>query len=277
MTHPRLSPLRIAADGADLAVWHREGSDPELWMAMVHGAGVDHREFLPLIDRIDAAWNIVVFDMRGHGQSRLHDGAVATIDTVIDGLAVILTYADQGLRTDGGAWLLVGHSFGGNVAQEFTHQHPDRVRALVTIGSPGQHRTLRRGELSAMRLAGQVYRVVPWPLFARFGGSWSSRDPNTRAYVRECLIATGRATYLQLGLSGFESVHAPPPSDLPTLHIRGELDTPQALDAVFDEVVQANPAAARAIIPAVGHQPMQDAPDALALEVNAFLRGAAGA
>ncbi|WP_053351670.1 alpha/beta fold hydrolase [Leucobacter musarum] len=277
MTHPRLSPHRITADGADLAAWHREGSDPKLWMAMVHGAGVDHREFLPMIDRIDATWNIVVFDMRGHGASRLHDGAVATIDTVIDDLAVILTYADRNLRTDGGTWLLVGHSFGGNVAQELSHRRSDRVHALVTIGSPGQHRTLRRGELSAMRFAGHLYRVVPWPLFARFGGSWSSHDPDTRAYVRECLIATGRAIYLQLGLSGFESVHAPPPSDLPTLHIRGELDMPQALDAIFDEVVQANSAAARAIIPAVGHQPMQDAPDALALELNRYLRGAGGA
>lgn len=61
----------------------------------------------------------------------LHSGAVATIDTVIDDLAVILTYADRQWRRSAGDWLLVGHSFGGNVAQEFSHRNPAAVRAII--------------------------------------------------------------------------------------------------------------------------------------------------
>jgi len=74
----------------------------------------------------------VAFDQRGHGKSDAPangDYSVASlandIGAVADGL---------GLRR----FVLVGHSMGGSASAAYAGAHPDRVAALVLVGTPGQ-------------------------------------------------------------------------------------------------------------------------------------------
>ncbi|MFJ7271725.1 alpha/beta fold hydrolase [Streptomyces sp. NPDC099050] len=106
----------------------KAGDGPPL--VLLHGAVHDSR----LWDRVFAAparhHTVVRYDARGHGRSTPPTGPFRYED---DLLAVLDRF---GLRSAG----LVGLSMGGEVALDFTLEHPERVRSLKLIAaSAGGH------------------------------------------------------------------------------------------------------------------------------------------
>ncbi|HEU0310110.1 MAG TPA: alpha/beta fold hydrolase [Sphingomicrobium sp.] len=84
---------------------------------------------------------------------------------------------------DGRPILLVGWSLGGMFAREIAHRAPDKIRAVVTLGSPFS------GNLKTNTNVREIYEVIAGhdvhePPFERFGGKppvptlalWSRRD-----------------------------------------------------------------------------------------------------
>ncbi|GAA3183779.1 hypothetical protein GCM10020255_079170 [Rhodococcus baikonurensis] len=124
-------------------------------------------------------------DLRGQGLSILKEGHRATLDSVIDDVKVMF----DSLGIDRAS--IVGHSFGGNIAQEFTHRHPDRVDKLVMIGSPGQHREMSGAAASAIKIGTHLYRRIPWgPLPLQ----WSVVESKSRNSQIRCRLHAGRRT-----------------------------------------------------------------------------------
>lgn len=98
-------------------------------VALAHGATLDHHTFDAQIDPlVQKGYRVLTWDLRGHGKST-PIGEAINIAILADDLKAILD--EIGAQEA----ILVGHSFGGFVVQEFTHRFPERVRGLVVIGA----------------------------------------------------------------------------------------------------------------------------------------------
>ncbi len=91
--------------------------------------GLPHEYFRPWLDSLTDVFSLVYMDLPGSGRSSRHpgsgypmDGFVHDIETVRDALGVARV-------------VLLGHSFGGQVALEYALAKPDRVSGLVLCGT----------------------------------------------------------------------------------------------------------------------------------------------
>jgi pimeloyl-ACP methyl ester carboxylesterase len=114
-------------------------------LVFVHGVSGSSSAWRPYEARFSPLYNIVTYDLRGHGKSRkyahLRDYA---IDRFIDDLSALL----DGLFIE--RCTLIGHSFATLLALEFLRRHQDRVASAVLasadfdVGRAGGARLLER-------------------------------------------------------------------------------------------------------------------------------------
>jgi pimeloyl-ACP methyl ester carboxylesterase len=112
----------VEANGAQL--WFESaGSGPPV--VLLHAGIADARMWDGQMDAFSAGYHVVRYDARGYGRSTLPGGPYAHADD----LAVLLDH----LGLDRVA--LIGCSMGGSSELQFGLEHPDRVGALVFVGS----------------------------------------------------------------------------------------------------------------------------------------------
>ena len=124
-----------------------------------HGVGERHFTCLHgLVDTLDiwkrlapdleARGRVIRIDQRGHGRSGTPPGPYSRADLAADVVAVL--DAEEIDRT-----ILVGHSMGGIVAMEAALAYPDRIAALVLIGTTSECREKVAGWYERIALAGE--------------------------------------------------------------------------------------------------------------------------
>lgn len=95
-------------------------------IVLVHGAMDRSAGLLKLARHLDAAHRVVRYDRRGYGRSAPHEGPFGMDGQVADLVAVL-----AGRRA-----VVVGHSYGGNVALATAERHPDLVAAVAIYETP---------------------------------------------------------------------------------------------------------------------------------------------
>jgi pimeloyl-ACP methyl ester carboxylesterase len=96
----------------------------------VHGSLDRSAGLLKLSRRLDARCTVVRYDRRGYGRSTPHDGPFS-IDAQVADLVEVIGDSQQHERR-----IVVGHSYGGNVALTAVDRHPGLVDGVVTFESP---------------------------------------------------------------------------------------------------------------------------------------------
>ncbi|WP_345401609.1 alpha/beta hydrolase [Nonomuraea salmonea] len=123
--------MPYAQVGPDVRLFYTDDGDamsaPPL--LLVHGWGTDSHQWSWHIDALAERHRVIAVDLRGHGYSSVPEtgntprAMAADLDALLGRLGIPQVVA-------------VGHSMGGQVVSILAVEHPERVRALVTL-DPG--------------------------------------------------------------------------------------------------------------------------------------------
>ena len=152
-------PDRLARPTAEIAFADTASDGPPI--VFTHGAGLDHTMFDGLLPALTAhGYRVIVWDLRGHGQSPLEPGARFTAADALDDLAALLD-ACETTRPLLTRPVLVGHSLGGNLVQAFVRRHPLAVAGHIVMDATSNTGPLSLLERSALRLAAPTLALIP--------------------------------------------------------------------------------------------------------------------
>jgi pimeloyl-ACP methyl ester carboxylesterase len=116
---------KVTVNGISLAYERRGQGKP---LVLIHGYPLDHRIWEEVAARLEDAFDLILPDLRGFGES----STVSTAYTMYDMAADLAGLLDH-LGIPRAA--LAGHSMGGYVALAFARLFPERVSGLALISS----------------------------------------------------------------------------------------------------------------------------------------------
>jgi pimeloyl-ACP methyl ester carboxylesterase len=237
----------VHGSGPPLLLTHGYSSTSAMWQGQIAALSKHHK--------------LVLWDMRGHGQSDYPDDPAAYSEA--------LTVADMAAVLDevGAHSAIVGGlSLGGYMSLAFHRAHPDRVRALLIIDTgPGfkkddaREAWNRRAHDTAARFEREGLAVLQ---------SASPERANVSHRDASGLARAARGMLTQRDAGVIESL---PGIKVPTLVVVGADDAPFL--AASDYMAAKIPAATKIVIPAAGHAVNIDQPQAFIDAVLPFLDG----
>lgn len=136
--------------------WQAHGEGPAVVLA--HGIGGNHAIWYRQIDALARSNRVILFDHRGFGLSRDHDGRGR--DAFVDDLAALLDHLGEAKVA------LVGQSMGAGTCIGFAHRAPERVAALAICDSlhgieeSGEVRAIMDAARARTAAMGQIDRVL---------------------------------------------------------------------------------------------------------------------
>lgn len=111
-------------------IHHRRDGSGALSGVFFNGASLPLQFWDPVVEGLRDDLTMLRFDQRSVGASRF-EGHYTLADTAADADAVLTAeHIDRAV--------VIGHAWGGRVAQVFARDYPHRIRALVIIGTGGQ-------------------------------------------------------------------------------------------------------------------------------------------
>lgn len=261
-------PLRVAADGAELAVEVRGEGLPVL---LVHGMPFDRSMWRHQIAALPRCQRIA-FDLRGVGDStspadgytlaRYADDVVAVLDAV-------------GVRRA----VVCGLSMGGYIAFELLRRHPDRVAALVLADTRAEADTpdgrRRRDELVALAEREGTLAVAERLLPDLVSPTTRTAQPELLDAVRGMAsrwTVPGLVGALRMMRDRPDSTETLGKVNVPTLVLGGSDDAVTPPDVV-KRLAAAIPGARYAAVAAAGHLAPLEQPLATTRLIADFLEG----
>lgn len=235
---------------------------------LIHAVGLDLTYWDRQIEALTAHHHVVALDLPGHGRSARapHSGSIVEL---ADDVAMVID--DLGPRPVH----VVGHSFGGMVAQELAISYPDRVRSLTlaatAAGFSEDVRDYLRGHGSAVSAQGMSAALPSLPL--SLAGGTRQRRPDLLERLTKTTLAMDPAVYAAAWseIAKFDALDRLSAIRCPTLLLVGDEDrnTPPAAST---ELAQAIPRSEMVVIPGVSHMVPMEAAERFNKELIRFLR-----
>jgi len=237
----------VHGEGPPLLLTHGYSSTSAMWHEQIEALAKDHR--------------LILWDMRGHGQSDYPDdpGAYSEALTVGDMAAILDAVGAERA-------IIGGLSLGGYMSLAFYRAHPERTRALLIIDTgPGFKKDDARDTWNARALAtaDRLDREGLDVLKAatRERATASHRDAKGLALAARGMLTQRDARVIELL----------PDIKVPSLIVVGADDTPFL--AASDYMAAKIPGASKVVIPSAGHAVNIDQPQAFIDAVLPFLDG----
>jgi pimeloyl-ACP methyl ester carboxylesterase/L-amino acid N-acyltransferase YncA len=238
----------VVGDGQPLVLLHAGMTTSEMWDAQWETFAQSYRA--------------TRYDLRGCGWSRRPPGPFSPRED----LSQLLSF----LGIERAA--LVGASLGGQVAIDFTLEHPERVVALILIGAgvsgtqPSAFVQARSTEIEAMTAAGDIAQAVELTLQLWVDGprrSVEHVDPTMRERVRQ-MTTRNVARAAAAGHDESQPLPLEPPAllrlgeiQVPTLVVVGDHDVPDTL-ATADLLAHSIRGAHKVVMPGAAHLPSME-------------------
>lgn len=236
----------VHGNGPPLLLTHGYSSTSAMWHGQVDALAKDHK--------------LILWDMRGHGQSDYPDDPEAYSEALTVGdMAAILDAVGADRAIIGGL------SLGGYMSLAFYRAHPERARALLIIDTgPGFKKDEARQAWNARALAtaDRLDREGLDVLKSATRERAAARHRNARGLA---LAARGMLTQRDAGV-----IELLPDIEVPSLIVVGADDTPFL--AASDYMAAKIPGAQKVVIPAAGHAVNIDQPQAFVDALAPFLK-----
>jgi len=116
----------VQTNGID-TYYERYGEGPPL--IVIHGAVADHRVLAEQFQSLADTYEVIVYDVRGHGKTDGSDRSLYTIELFADDLQALI----EVLELD--EPVICGHSMGGMLAQTYGLRYPETPSAIITMGA----------------------------------------------------------------------------------------------------------------------------------------------
>ncbi len=194
-----------------------EGSGPAI--VLIHGTPLDLRAWAGLRPLLTGHFRVISYDLRGHGSARDspargYPALSRDVIALLDRLGIDRAH-------------LVGHSYGGQVAQTAALAYPERVNALTLLCT-------RASPVAAMHdVAEQVERLdgagaVPGTLTRWFSPAAIAEDRPAVRYARSCITDIDDRVWA----SALRTIAA-----FDVLHRLGDIDAPVHLVAAEHDAI----------------------------------------
>jgi len=240
------------------------GEPGKPWVVLIPGYSAPLEMWGPQIPALAADYRVLAYDMRGHGRSDVPFGGydVGTQSQDLRGLMDALEIPRA---------CIVGDAAGGVIAVELALRHPERVSALVLVGTrilgwdppegtlepeTEEERQYNAESRRLMREGSLAEILEHW-----WQGSWSAplrADPVRRraARFRDLILSYPAGAWRATLPSAKVEAHRPRLGEIrvPVLVVTGGADLP-IIKAHAEEWVRALPDAREAVIPDAGHAP----------------------
>jgi pimeloyl-ACP methyl ester carboxylesterase len=210
---------------------------------VTHGFAASSHMFEATATAFAGTHRVITWDVRGHGRSDYPDEQ--------DQYSVALAVGDMAAILDAvevDRAVLLGHSLGGYLSLELQRTHPDRVTALILVGTgPGYRRDDARegwnklAERFAVALEDKGLAGLP-------------ESAEVRADVHRSADGLVRAARGILRQHDDRVLASLPAITVPVLVVVGERDKPFLASSEY--MAAKIPGASLAIIPGAGHAPM---------------------
>lgn len=180
--------MKLIANG--IAQYYRRigGGSP---LVLIHALGLTHELWKPQLAPLASAYDVITYDLRGHGETDVPPGPYTLADFAEDLAGLLDALGIEQAH-------LVGISLGGMIAQEFALTWPDRVRSLVLADTASEYPPdARRQFIERARIAeerGMAPLIVP-TLERWFTPEFRRDHPDEVARIRDLLASAHPTGY----------------------------------------------------------------------------------
>lgn len=254
--------MQRQVQGINLHVEEQGSGQPAI--VFLHYWGGTSRTWSQVTAELSHRFHTVAYDARGWGRSDKAPSGYAIADLADEALALVRAL---GLAE----FVLVGHSFGGKIAQLAASRQPEGLRGLVLV-APAPPTPLRLPDeardiqLRAYENRENVLQTIQF---------LTARPPSpeiVEQIVEDSMSGSRRATLAYPTLSILEDISSEVAKiAVPTLVLAGELDRLDSIEQHQTEVVARIPGARFKVVENSGHLMPIDEPQALAGEIAAFV------
>lgn len=225
---------------------------------LTHGFSSSCRMWDPQIDALAGRYRVILWDMRGHGESDSpKDGAAYSHDLSVGDMAAVLDACGVESAVIGGL------SLGGFLSLCFHHAHPDRTRALLLCDTGPGYRD-PDGRAAWNRYAEKIAAGFDED---GLGALWGNAEVAVARHAgAEGLALAARGILVQNDSRIIDGLSA---IKVPTLVVAGSDDTlyVKSMGYMVSKILGAK----SALIDGAGHAPNIDRPEVFNEEVGAFL------
>ncbi|MFY0680253.1 MAG: alpha/beta fold hydrolase [Thalassovita sp.] len=235
------------------------GTGPAI-LVMHGGLGLSHDYLRPYFDRLAEHHTVVFYDHIGNGGSeRLADYAELTFERLVSDAAELMN--QLGHET----YSLIGHSFGGFIAQEFAATHASKLNGLVlvsTVPAFDYHPTVSGsdaqmaafGKLFSEPMADDADWQASWgPVVQMYFHNW---DPEVGADLDARTVYEHRAWNAGSALLGtYNTLEKLPDVGVPSLVMAGRHDGITPPEPGAERIVSLLPNAELKVFENSGHYP----------------------